>query len=130
MYYFSHVLPFSFDEAIVQITDALKTQGFGILTEIDAQAAFKQKLGVDFRRYKILGACQPQIAYQMISEDDRAGVLFPCNVIVQEHTDGRVEVTAIDPVVMFLPVETANAKAIALEARERMEAVMQKLINS
>jgi uncharacterized protein (DUF302 family) len=127
MYYFSQIVPFSFDEAVIQVTDALKTQGFGILTQIDAQAAFKQKLGIEFRRYAILGSCQPQIAYQMLGEDDKAGVLFPCNVIIQEHPDGQVEVAAVDPLMMFLLIQTPNAKALALEARQRMVAVMKHL---
>lgn len=127
MYHFSKVVNCSFEEAIDQITEALRTEGFGILTEIDAQAAFKKKLDVDFRKYKILGACHPQIAYQMLNLDDKAGVLYPCNVVVQEHEDGRVEVSGVDPLMMFLMVHNPKAKEIALEASRKMQAVMDRL---
>ncbi len=127
MYHFSKVVGASFEEAIAQVTESLKQEGLGILTEIDVQAAFKKKLGKDFRRYKILGACHPGIAYSMIQEDDKAGALYPCNVVVQEHEDGRVEVSAIDPLMMFLMVHSPEAKAIALGASEKMQAVIERL---
>ena len=127
MYHFRKVVGASFEEAIAQVTESLKQEGLGILTEIDVQAAFKKKLGKDFRRYKILGACHPGIAYSMIQEDDKAGALYPCNVVVQEHEDGRVEVSAIDPLMMFLMVHSPEAKAIALGASEKMQAVIERL---
>jgi uncharacterized protein (DUF302 family) len=127
MYHFSKIVALSYDEAIAQVTEVLQAQGFGVLTEIDAQAAFKKKLNLDFRRYHILGACQPRIAYQMLQVDDKAGVLFPCNVVVQEHDDGQVEVSAIDPVMMFLLIHSPEAKAIALEASAKMKAVIAQL---
>ena len=91
------------------------------------QAAFKKKLDVDFRRYKILGACHPQVAYAMLQTDDKAGVLYPCNVVVQEHIDGRVEVSAVDPLAMFLMIHSPQAKEIALDASQKMQAVMAQL---
>lgn len=127
MYHFSKVVKASFEEAIEQVTESLKREGLGILTEIDVQAAFQKKLGKDFRNYKILGACHPGIAYNMIQADDKAGALYPCNVVVQEHEDGRVEVSAVDPLMMFLMVHTPEAKAIALEASEKMQAVIERL---
>ena len=127
MYHFSKVVNVSIEEAIDPVTQSLKQEGIGILTEIDVQAAFKKKLGKDFRNYKILGACHPGIAYSMIQEDDKAGVLYPCNVVVQEHEDGRVEVSAIDPLMMFLMVHSPEAKAIALEASEKMQTVIARL---
>ena len=127
MYHFSKVVEASFEEAIAQVTASLEQEGLGILTEIDVQAAFKKKLGKDFRHYKMLGACHPGIAYSMIQEDDKAGVLYPCNVVVQEHEDGRVEVSAIDPLMMFLMVHSPEAKAIALEASEKMQTVIARL---
>ncbi|MGG6242386.1 DUF3122 domain-containing protein [Nodosilinea sp. AN01ver1] len=84
-YYFSKVVDASFEEAIAQVTESLQQEGFGVLTEIDAQAAFKKKLNAEFRPYKILGACHPQISYEMLQLDDKAGVLYPCNVVVQRH---------------------------------------------
>lgn len=127
MYHFSNVVDASFDDAIALVTDALKQEGMGILTEINAQAAFKKKLDVDFRRYTILGACHPQTAFQILEEDDKAGVLFPCNVVVQEHPDGRVEVSAVDPLMMFLMVHSPRAKEVALAASEMMQRVMERL---
>ena len=127
MYHFSKVINASFEEAIALVTESLKQEGLGILTEIDVQAAFKKKLGKDFRDYKILGACHPGIAYNMIQEGDKAGALYPCNVVVQAHEDGRVEVSAVDPLMMFLMVHSPEAKAIALEASKKMQAVIERL---
>ncbi|MEO1211817.1 MAG: DUF302 domain-containing protein [Cyanobacteria bacterium J06638_20] len=127
MYHFSKIVHASYEEAIALVTDALKAEGLGVLTEIDVQSAFKKKLDIDFRRYKILGACHPQVAYQMLQTDDKAGVLYPCNVVVQEHTDGRVEVSAVDPLMMFLMIHSPRAKEIALDASQTMQAVMDRL---
>jgi uncharacterized protein (DUF302 family) len=127
MYHFSKVLNASFDEAIALVTDALKAEGMGVLTEINAQAAFKKKLDIDFRRYTILGACHPQTAFQILEEDDKAGVLFPCNVVVQEHQDGRVEVSAVDPLMMFLMVHSPRAKEVAQNASTMMQRVIDRL---
>lgn len=127
MYHFSKVVDASFDQAIAQVTQALKEEGMGVLTEIDVQAAFKQKLDVDFRKYKILGACHPLVAYQMLQTDDKAGVLYPCNVVVQEHKEGRVEVSAVDPLSMFLTLHSPKAKEIAIAASQKIQAVMDRL---
>lgn len=127
MYHFSKVVNVSFDEAIDQVTEALREEGLGILTEIDVQAAFKKKLETDFRRYTILGACHPLVAYQMLQTDDKAGVFYPCNVVVQEHDDGRVEVSAIDPLMMFLMIHSPKAKEIALDVSQKMQAAMNRL---
>ena len=127
MNHFSKVLDTSFEGAIAQVTNALREEGMGIVTEIDAQAAFKKKLDVDFRKYKILGACHPLIAYHMLQTDDKAGVFYPCNVVVQEHEDGRVEVSAVDPLMMFLTIHSPKAKEIALDASQKMQAAMERL---
>ena len=127
MYHFSKTIQASFNEAITQVTEALQAEGLGVLTEIDVQAAFKKKLDTDFRNYKILGACHPLIAYRMLQTDDKAGALYPCNVVVQEHEDGRVEVSAVDPLIMFLMIHSPQAKEIALEASQKMQAVMERL---
>jgi uncharacterized protein (DUF302 family) len=127
MYHFSKTLvDISFEEAIAQVTEALKEEGLGVLTEIDVQGAFKKKLGVDFRPYKILGACHPQIAYKMLQVDDKAGVLYPCNVVVQEKEEG-IEVSAVDPLIMFLTIHSPKAKEIAIEASQKMQAVIASL---
>ncbi|MEM9448866.1 MAG: DUF302 domain-containing protein [Cyanobacteria bacterium P01_E01_bin.6] len=127
MYHFSKTVCVSYEEAIALVTAALAAEGLGILTEIDVQAAFKKKLDIDFHRYTILGACHPHVAYQMIQTDDKAGVLYPCNVVVQEHDDGQVEVSAVDPLMMFLMIHSPRAKEIALEASQTMQAVMDRL---
>jgi uncharacterized protein (DUF302 family) len=127
MYHFTQVLNTSFEEAIAQVTAALKQEGLGILTEIDVQAAFKKKLDVDYRPYKILGACHPQVAYQMLNIDDKAGVLYPCNVVVQERIDGKIEVSAIDPQAMFQVIEHSEAQKVINYARERIQAAMAHL---
>ena len=127
MNHFSKVLDTSFEDAIERVTNALKQEGMGVLTEIDVRATLKKKLDVDFRKYKILGACHPVIAYQMLQTDDKAGVFYPCNVVVQEHEDGRVEVSAVDPLMMFLTIHSPKAKEIALDASQKMQAVMERL---
>jgi uncharacterized protein (DUF302 family) len=126
-YHLSKVVDASFEAAIAQVTESLKQEGMGVLTEIDVQAAFKQKLDIEFRQYKILGACHPQIAYQMLQTDDKAGVLYPCNVVVQEHEDGRVEVSAVDPLIMFLTLHSPKAKEIAIDAIQKMQRVIDRL---
>ena len=98
-YYFSKILTAtSFSEAEEQVTELLKTEGFGVLTEIDVSKTLKNKINVDFKKYKILGACNPQIAYQALQIDDKAGVFLPCNIIVEEHENGNIEVSAVSPV--------------------------------
>lgn len=96
-YYFSKILNLSFDEAVSKVTEELKKEGFGILTDIDVQATLKKKLNVDFRKYRILGSCNPPFAYQALLKEDKIGTMLPCNVIVQEMPGGKVEVAAIDP---------------------------------
>ncbi|MGC4116329.1 MAG: DUF302 domain-containing protein [Myxococcales bacterium] len=96
-YAMKKVLKLSFDEALVRIPEVLKEEGFGVLTEIDVQATMKKKLDVDFRRYRILGACNPPFAHQALSQEIDIGVMMPCNVVVYEGEDGMTHVTAIDP---------------------------------
>lgn len=127
MYHFSKVVNYSFDEAIAQVTEGLQQEGMGILTEIDVQAAFKKKLNKDFRRYRILGSCHAPTAYEMLQADDKAGVWYPCNVVVQEHEDGRVEVSAIDPIAMFAMIESSSAKEVAQAASQKIQAVIERL---
>lgn len=125
-YHFSKVVDASFEAAIAQVTESLNQEGMSVLTEIDVQAAFKRKLDIEFRQYKILGACHPQIAYQVIQTDDKAGVLYPCNVVVQEHTDGRVKVSAVDPLIMFLTLHSPRAQEIAIDASQKMQRVIDR----
>jgi len=96
-YYFTKITSLGYEEALVRVQEALKNEGFGIITEIDVRETFKKKLNVDFRRYKILGACNPSFAHQALQIESRIGTMLPCNVIVQELEDGRTEVSAINP---------------------------------
>jgi len=119
-------LPYA--QAVEHITVALKDQGFGILTEIDVQATLKQKLGVDFRKYVILGACNPPLAHQALSAELEIGLLLPCNVIVYE-TDGGSVVSIVDPIAMLATGANVNLEPVAREARTRLERVIQTLRN-
>ncbi|MCA1903906.1 MAG: hypothetical protein CV045_01570 [Cyanobacteria bacterium M5B4] len=127
MYYFSKTIPVDFDRAVDLVKDALKQEGMGVMTEMDLQSAFKHKLDRDFRRYRVLGACHPQVAFDILQIDDKAAVMFPCNVIVQEREAGEVEVSAVDPLAMFLMVHSPKAKEIALYASTMMQRVINHL---
>jgi len=116
----------SFDEAIKKVTDALKEEGFGILTDIDIKETLKKKLGEDFRPYRILGACNPLFAYQALLAEDKIGAMLPCNVIVQQLEDG-VEVAAVDPVASMQAVENKALEEIASEIRDKLRSVIDRL---
>ncbi len=113
--------------ALQKVTDALKTEGFGVLTEIDVKETLKKKLDVDFRPYKILGACNPTLAYRALNAAPEVGLLLPCNVTVSEVEAGRVQVSIIDPLMMMSVVEGAALQPIAQEARERLNRVIAAL---
>jgi uncharacterized protein (DUF302 family) len=126
-YHISTTLNTSFDEAIAQVTDVLKEQGFGILSDIDVQGVFKKNLDVDFKKYRILGACNPNLAIKAITAEDKIGTMLPCNVLVQEHEEGVVEVSAIDPVASMTAVENDELQPIAIEVRDRLSAAIKQL---
>ncbi len=126
-YYFSKTIAGSFDDAIQKVTEALKAEGFGILTEIDIKATLKKKLDVDFYNYKILGACNPPFAYKALLAEDKIGVMLPCNVIVQEKVAGQVEVSAVDPAASMKAIENKNLQDIAIEVRSRLQKVIEQL---
>jgi uncharacterized protein (DUF302 family) len=126
-YYFSKTIKSSFDNAIQKVTEALKTEGFGILTEIDIKATLKKKLDVDFYNYKILGACNPPFAYKALLAEDKIGTMLPCNVIVQEKVQGTVEVSAVDPAASMLSIENNELKVIASEVRVKLKKVIEQL---
>lgn len=126
-YYFSTTVEDNFDTAIQKVTDELKKEGFGILTEIDVKETFKKKLDVDFRKYRILGACNPQMAHQAISAEPNIGTMLPCNVIVQEKEDGKVEVTAVDPVSSMKAVKNDTLGGVAAQVREKLKKVIENL---
>jgi uncharacterized protein (DUF302 family) len=126
-YYFSKTLPVGFDEAVRRTTEALKQQGFGIITEIDVKETFKKKLGIDFRNYRILGACNPTLAHEALNLEDKIGTMLPCNVVVQDAPDGATEIAAIDPVASMLAIENPLLKQAAERVRERLEKVIASL---
>ena len=127
-YYHSKLLTnVTFDEVIAKVTDVLKEEGFGILTEIDIKATLKKKLDVDFYNYKILGACNPPFAYKALLAENKIGTMLPCNVIVQEKVEGEVEVSAVDPVASMQAIENKELHNIAIEIRDRLQKVIEKL---
>lgn len=126
-YHFSKSCTLSFDDAIARVTESLKKEGFGVLTEIDVKETLKRKLDVDFRRYKILGACNPSFAYRALQAEDKIGTMLPCNVIVQEHADGTVEVSAVDPVASMLAIKNPELGSVAEQVREKLKNVVASL---
>ena len=101
-------ISYTFEEAVTKVTEEIRKEGFGVLSEIDIHEKLKEKLGVDFRKYKILGACNPAFAYQALQKEDKIGVILPCNVIIQEKSDGTIEVAAVDPVASMQAIENRN----------------------
>jgi uncharacterized protein (DUF302 family) len=126
-YYFNTVLECSFDDAIERVTDELKREGFGILSEIDVQAALKKKLNVDFKKYKILGACNPPYAYQALQVEEKIGTMLPCNVIVLEKEDGRIEVAAIDPIASMQAIANPQLQDTADQVQAKLKKVIESL---
>lgn len=126
-YYFSKILNVTFDEALIKVTDELKKEGFGILTEIDIKAALKEKLNVDYKRYQILGACNPPLAYKVLQAEDKIGLMLPCNVVVQEISDEQTEVAAIDPVAAMKAVDNPKVAEVAEQVRLKLRDVINNL---
>ncbi len=126
-YYFNKTVAMSFDEAISKVTEELKKEGFGILTEIDVTETLKKKLNVDFHKYRILGACNPPFAYRALQAEPRIGTMLPCNVIVQELESGDVEVTAVDPLSSMQAIENKALQPIAEEIQAKLKKVIDQL---
>ena len=126
-YFFSTTVDEPIDEAAEKVTALLAEEGFGVLTDIDIAATLKKKLDVDFRPYRILGACNPQFAYKALEAEDKIGTMLPCNVILQETADGRTEVAAVDPEASMTAVERSELKPIAEEVGSRLKRVISKL---
>jgi uncharacterized protein (DUF302 family) len=126
-YYMNKQIKSSFDDAIIKVTKALKNEGFGVLTEIDVQATLKKKLDVDFRKYKILGACNPPFAYKALQAEDKIGLLLPCNVIIQELSDNTVEVAAVDPIESMSRVNIDKLIDIASEIKQKLKNMINSL---
>jgi len=127
-YYFTKTVNRSFEQAIADVTLALKEKGFGIITEIDVKQTFMDKLETEFRPYRILGACNPKFAYRVINMEDKVGLMLPCDVIVQQHEDGRVEVSAIDPEAAMQPVNIKEMEKFACEAGNILQGIISGLL--
>jgi len=127
IYYFTKTVDYTFDQAVQKVTEELKNEGFGILTEIDVQATLKKKLDVDFRKYQILGACNPPFAYKALQAEEKIGTMLPCNVIVQEKDNGKVEVSAINPLQSMIAVGNNELNDIATQIGVKLQKVINGL---
>ena len=126
-YYFNTVVSGDFDAIFVKVTQLLQKEGFGILTQIDIQETLKKKLDVDFKKYKILGACNPPFAYKALQSEDKIGTMLPCNIIVQELKPNKIEVAAINPMVSMQAVKNSQLENVAQEVSGRLENVIKQL---
>jgi uncharacterized protein (DUF302 family) len=129
-YYLAKTVSKDFDAAVADVMASLKEQGFGVLTDIDVQATFKSKLGVDSPKYRILGACNPRLAFEAIKAEERLGVLLPCNVIVRETPDHRVEVAGVDPVASLDRTGNPALRATAERVRELLSAAIDRVADA
>jgi uncharacterized protein (DUF302 family) len=126
-YYFSKVLSLGFEAAVAEVTKKLKQEGFGVITDVDVTATLKSKLGVEFRPYRILGACNPTLAHEALKIEDKVGTMLPCNVIVQEIAPGKAEVATIDPVASMAAIDNPALLKKAKQVRDKLEAVVRSL---
>jgi uncharacterized protein (DUF302 family) len=126
-YSFNRIVEMPFDDAVNRVIDELKKEDFGVLTDIDVQTTLKKKLDVDFRKYRILGACHPHFAYKALQAEPRIGTMLPCNVIVQEIEQGKIEVSAIDPIASMRSIENPKLKDIADQVQGKLKKVVESL---
>ena len=127
-YYFNKTLKTkNFDEAVELVTAELKKEGFGVLTEIDVKQTLKKKIDVDFKKYKILGACNPHYAHKALQNEDKIGVFLPCNIIVEAHENGEIEVSAVDPIASMMAVKNQALGSIAIEIQQKLKKVIANL---
>ena len=126
-YYMAATLATSFDEAIARTEAALKREGFGVLTRVDVQQTLKDKIDVDFRPYTILGACNPKLAHEALQLEDKVGTMLPCNLVVQQTGDGRIEVAAINPVASMQAIDNPQLKQAAAVVRDKLSKVIEAL---
>jgi len=126
-YSIDKILDMSFDDAVKKVVEELKKEGFGVLTDIDVQTTLKKKLDVDFRKYRILGACNPPFAYKALQAERRIGTMLPCNVIVQETESGQIEVSAIDPIASMRAIENPSLREIADQIQDKLKKIVERL---
>jgi uncharacterized protein (DUF302 family) len=126
-YYFSTLTDLNYEDAIIKTTEELKKAGFGVLTEIDVKATLKNKIDVDFPRYIILGACNPQFAHKALLSEEHIGAMLPCNVVVRENNAGQTEVFAVDPIASMSAVENAELAPVAQEVQQKLKAVINNI---
>ena len=126
-YYISKLIKGNFNDTIKKLTEVLKKEGFGVITEIDLKDKFKEKLNIDFRNYKILGACNPALAFEAIQKDDKIGVMLPCNILIQEHLNGQVEVSAINPLETIGAAHNKQLEHLAVEVSNKLKMVLEHL---
>ena len=129
-YHFSKTVDMSFDDAVVSAKEALKRHNFRVISEIDMQDSFKKALNIDFRPYLILGACNPQLTYQALQADDKIGTMLPCNIVLQQQQDGRVEVSAVDPVASMQAITHVVIDQVAHDIRSHLESVIGEVGNA
>ena len=126
-YYFEKTLNCSFEEAVKRVTEELKKEDFGVLTEINIHEKLKEKLGVDFRKYRILGACNPAFAYKALEEEDKIGTMLPCSVIVQQISETQIEIAAVDPMASMQSVENEKLAGVANEVQQKLKHVIDNV---
>lgn len=126
-YHFTKETPLGYEQAIIRVQEELQKEGFGIITEIDVRETLKKKLGVDFRKYKILGACNPSFAHQALQIESRIGTMRPCNVIVQEREDGRTEVSAINPLESMRTVSNPDLEGVGSQVAAKLKSLIDRL---
>ncbi len=126
-YYFSKTIQASFEEAIILATEALKKEGFGVLTEIRIHEKLKEKIGVDFHKYIILGACNPPMAYKALLAENKIGTMLPCNVIVQDLGNGNVEIAAVNPIESMKAIQNPELGSVALQVTEMLKRTIESI---
>ena len=126
-YYFNTILKTNFEDAVAKTTEALKTEGFGVITEIDMQAKLKEKLGVEFKKYKILGACNPAFAYKALQAEEKIGTMLPCNVLIIDKENGTTEVAAINPIASMMAIPNPALEPLAQEVADKLKKIIDLL---
>jgi len=126
-YTFSKTTKMTFEEAVEKTKEELKKEGFGVLTQIDVKETLKKKIDVDFKKYLILGACNPHFAYQALQEEEKIGVMLPCNVVVLENDEGIVEINAVDPIASMQAIQNPKLGDIAKEVQEKLKMVVDRI---